>query len=251
MTIDNQLLSWFRSVDLDENRAKIYLKALSLGEASAGELADAMGMKRTAMYDNLRALEDWGIMHMVRRGRTKIFLPLPPKELYKKVDGQRKQLQELLPNFLAIYGEKKQQPFTQLFDGPQAAREVYEDILEKTKKEYVYFSSPQLTLEMVERPYMEDWVSRRVKKGINARSLRVKGKTLTNAPIFNDEAKYLRQIRYLPHYLDMKSSIYIYENNVGVISTSDEKVAFIIRSKDLAYSMRQIFEFIWQVSLKS
>jgi sugar-specific transcriptional regulator TrmB len=251
MTVDNQLVSWFRSVDLDENRAKIYITALSLGEASAGELADAVGMKRTAIYDNLRALEDWGLMHMVRRGRQKIFLPLPPKELYKKVDGQRRQLQDLLPNFLAIYGEKKQQPFTQLFDGPGAARAVYEDILEKTKKEYIYFSPPQLTLEMIERPYMEEWVQRRVKKGIHARSLRVRGKSLPDTPIFNEEAKYLRQVRYLPYYLDLKSTIYIYENNVGVISTSEEKVAFIVRSRDLAFSMRQIFEFIWQVSKKS
>lgn len=247
----NNPLVWLLSTGLDKQRAALYLAALNHGEASAKELAKELKLNRTAVYDNLRVLEERGYMKTVYNGKRKVFVPLHPKELYKKVTNQKEQLKDLLPDFLAMYAAKDMKPFVQLFDGPLAAREVYEDILAVTKEEYVYFSPSQLTLLTVDRPYIEKWVERRVEKGIKSRSLRVKSKVVPDAPIFNDEQPYLRQIRYLPMNTDLKASVYIYENNVGLISTNKEGAAFIIHSPDLAFSLKQVFEFIWGLSMRS
>ena len=248
--MNTNLLAWLLSTGLDEQRAALYLQALTKGEASASELADQMKIGRTAIYDNLRALEERGFVKTVYHGKRKVFIPLHPKELYKKFENQKQQLKDLLPDFLSIYASKDTKPFVQLFDGPFAAREVYEDILAVTQKEYVYLSPPELTLQMIDRPYIEKWIARRVEKGIVSRSLRIQSKTSPREAVFNEEEKYLRHIRFLPSYVDLKSSIYIYENNIGVISTKKEGAAFIIYSADLAYSFRQIFEFLWSVSMK-
>jgi len=247
------LISWLLSTGLDEQRANIYLTTLSKGQATAKELAEALKMGRTAVYDNLRVLEEKGYITTIHEGKRKLFVPLHPKELYKKFTNQKKQLEDLLPDFLAIYAEKTQQPFTQLFTGKYAAREVYEDILNICKKEYVYFSAPELTWKVIDHTYIKKWVDRRVKKGIQVKSLRVKPKTtpLQNAPYLTEEQKYLRQIKFLPAYLDLKSAIYIYENNIGVISTIHEGSAFIIYSPDMAYSMRKIFDFLWSIGTRS
>lgn len=248
---NNNLLAWLLSTGLEEKRAELYVVALSQGEATAKELADSIGMHRTAVYDNLRALEERGYMKTVRHGKRKVFVPLHPKELYKKFDSQRDQLKDLLPDFLALYATEESKPFVQVFEGQFAAREVYEDILTVTKKEYVYFSPSELTLQTLDRSYIEKWIGRRVAKGIHSRSLRIKSKVIKNDPVFNDEQIYLRQIRYLPEYVEFKSSIYVYEQNIGVISTKKEGSAFIIHSPDLAFSFRQIFEFMWGISLRS
>lgn len=243
----NNLLAWLLSTGLDEQRANLYLEALGKGEATATELAGRSKIGRTAVYDNLRELEERGYVITVCHGKRKVFVPLHPKELLKKFEKQKQQLKDLLPDFLALYATADAKPFVQLFDGPFASREVYEDILATAKKEYVYFSPPELTLATVDRGYIEKWIARRVAKGIQSRSLRVKDKDLKDDPLFTDEQKYLRQIRYLPTYLDLKSSIYIYGNNVGVISSTKEGAAFIIYSPDLAFSFRQIFEFLWGI----
>lgn len=247
----NNLLAWLLSTGLDEQRANLYLEALGKGEATAAELAGRSKIGRTAVYDNLRALEERGYVKTVRHGKRKAFVPLHPKELFKKFENQKQQLKDLLPDFLALYATKDTMPFVQLFDGPLAAREVYEDILATSKKEYIYLSPPQLTLQVVDRGYIEKWIARRVAKGIQSRSLRVKDKTVPDDPLFNSEQPYLRQIRYLPAYMDLKSSIYIYENNIGVISSGKEGSAFIIYSPDLAFSIRQIFEFLWGICLRT
>lgn len=247
----NNLLHWLISTGLDEQRASLYLALLSKGEASAGELARDISVGRTAVYDNLRVLEERGYLTIIHKGKRKVFLPIHPKELYKKFDSQRQQLKDLLPDFLALYSESGSRPFVQLFQGPYAAREVYEDILATTKSGYSYFSPSQLTLQVVDRTYIEDWVRRRVKKGIQSRSLRVKAQDVVGEPLFNNETEYLRQIRYLPSYVDLKASVYIYEKNIGVISTIKEGTSFIIHSTDLSFSFQQIFDFLWSISKNS
>lgn len=247
----NNLLHWLLSTGLDEQRASLYLALLSKGEASAGELARDISVGRTAVYDNLRVLEERGYLTIINKGKRKVFLPIHPKELYKKFNNQRQQLKDLLPDFLALYSETGSQPFVQLFQGPYAAREVYEDILAVTKNGYSYFSPSHLTLQVVDRSYIEEWVRKRVKKGITSRSLRVKTQDVIDEPLFNKEVEFLRQIRYLPTYIDLKASIYIYEKNIGVISTIKEGTAFIIHSTDLSFSMLQLFNFLWSISKDS
>ena len=249
--MNNNLLAWLLFTGLDEKRAQIYLAALTHGEATAQELASDLKMGRTAIYDNLRVLEERGYITPVLSGKRKVFLPIHPKELFKKFENQKQQLKDLLPDFLAIYAAENKKPFVQVYSGPFSAREVYEDILAATKREYVYLSPPQLTLKTVDRKWMEKWVKRRVEKGLKSRSLRVKSKSSDIPNVFQDEKKYLRQIRYLPGYVDLKSSIYIYGNNIGIISTSKENAAFIVFSPDLAFSLKQIFEFLWGVSLRT
>lgn len=243
-----QLLQWLKETGLDEQRASVYLQTLSLGEATAKELSDQVGMSRTAIYDNLRVLEERGYIHVMHQGKRKVFVPLHPKELYKKFNQQRQQLKDLLPDFLAMFAEGSHQPFVQMFTGQHAAREVFEDILSVTKKEYTYFSPPNITYTMVEKKYIKEWVKRRVEKGIHSKSLRVKEREMLREPVFTQEKEYLRQIRYLPAYVDLKASIYMYENNIGIISTKKEAATCIIHSPDLAFSFKQIFQFLWGIS---
>jgi sugar-specific transcriptional regulator TrmB len=247
---NSNLLSWLISSGLDEQRAKIYLVCLTLGSASAKDISDELGLKRTAIYDNLERLKEKGLIQVVHEGKRKTYNPLHPKELMKKIEAQKEQLKDLLPDFLAVYAEESKTPFVQTFTGRFAAREVYEDILASRIEEYIYLSPPQLTNQMVNPTHMKDWIKRRVAKGIKSRSLRVRGKEVPKISEYNLEDGYLRQIRYLPSNIDLKSSIYLYGNNVGIISTVGEGAAFILYSPDLAYSLKQVFEFLWQIGMK-
>lgn len=244
------MIAWLLSIGLDEQRAELYLTALSKGEATAAELADAMKMRRTAVYDNLRVLEARGYIQVIKQGKRSVFVALHPKELQKRFDNLRDQLKDLVPDFLSLYAGSSKTPFVQVFQGPHAAREMFEDIINVAKDEYVYFSPQILTAQMLSKTYIKKWIERRVKKGIRSRSLRVPIKTVSD-PVFSEETAYLRQIRYLPAYVDLKSSIYIYGNNVGIISTRHENSAYIIYSPDLAFSLRQIFEFLWGISSRT
>jgi sugar-specific transcriptional regulator TrmB len=249
-TLNTNLLAWLMDSGLDEQRAKLYLITLSKGRATAAELAKELKVNRTAVYDNLRVLEVGGYVTVIHEGKRKVYVPLHPNDLYRTHQAKQKHLKELMPDFLSAYAKDTAAATVQMFEGPRAAREIYEDIISVTKEEYVYLSPPELTHRMVDETEMKKWVERRVKKGIKSRSLRVRGKDVPKIKEYNEEDPYLRKIKYLPAYVDLKSSLYIYEKNVGVISTAHEGVAFIIHSPDLAFSMKQIFEFLWSVGMR-
>jgi len=101
----------------------------------------------------------------------------------------------------------------------------------------------------LDKTYIKKWIDRRVKKGVASRSLRMQNKNVSD-PEFSKEKEYNRQIRYLPSYVDLKASVYIYGSNVGIISTSKEGAAFIIHSSDFAFSLKQLFEFMWSLGVK-
>lgn len=248
--MNDNLLSWLTTTGLDEQRARLYLACLEHGTATPTELAHALKVNRTAIYDNLDVLEKMGYVQLLHEGKRKLYVPLHPKELYKRFDSQREQLKDLLPDFLSVYAEKSTQPMVQTFQGKFAGREIHEDILRVTKKEYVYLAPPRLALRAYEKGYIEDWIKRKVKKGLHSRSLRTQGQGVSEE-IFNKESEYNRQIRYLPGYVELKSSIYLYEHNIGVISTADNHHSFIIHSPELAFSLKQVFEFLWNISTKS
>jgi len=244
------LTAWLVSTGLDEQRASIYLASLARGEATASELANDLKMTRTTMYDNLRILEERGYARTVRHGKRKTFIALQPKDLARRIDEQRDRLKDLFPDFVALAAGSSPSSFVQTFAGQYASREVFEDILRHADGEYAYFSAPGETLRTVDRKYMEAWVKRRVTKKIKSRSLRVKAKVAPSIPLFTAEAPYLRQIRYLPAYVDLKCSMYLYGNRIGIISTSREGAAYIINSPDYAFSMKQLFEFLWGLGVR-
>ena len=241
----NNLLAFLLSIGLDEQRARLYLLALSKGDASASELAKEMKIGRTAIYDNLKVLEQGGYIKTINEGKRKRYIALHPTELHKNLKQKQSQLKDLLPDFLALYADKTKQPFVQLFTGKHAAREVFEDILTVAPKEYCYISTPEVTLHTIDKNYMKKWVQRRVSKKIHARALRVTTNLSPKDEIFNEQTKYLREIRYLPPYLELTSTIYIYKNNIAIITSRQELSAAIIYSPDTAKTLKQIFNFLW------
>jgi sugar-specific transcriptional regulator TrmB len=243
--------AWLINTGLSPERAQMYLALLRRGEAGASELAEDVQVKRTAAYDNLQALEKVGYVTIVKHGKRFRFIPVAPKKIYDKFEERTKELKALLPSFLSIGNAEAGRSMVERFDGKYAAREIYEDILKTAKKEYIYLSPPELTLQIVDRAYIQEWIERRVKKGIHSRSLRAPGKVIDKAPLFNDEASYLRQIRFLPSYVDLKSTVYIYAGKVAVISTKKEGGSYILHSPDLAYTLEQVFEFLWSISTRS
>jgi hypothetical protein len=68
--------------------------------------------------------------------------------------------------------------------------------------------------------------------------------------IFVGEVDYKREIRYLPQKIELSATIYIYGNTVGIIASHREEKSMLIRSKDLATSLQQIFEVLWAISAR-
>lgn len=247
----DNLKAWLQRTGLNELQAKTYLAALSTGSGEAREIADKAEVSRTGVYEYLEQLTKLGFLQEVRDGKRKKFVALHPKELAKRQQSIALQLKDLLPDFLALYARDAKAPFIQQFEGAHAARELFEDILTSGIQDYCYISAPKETYSAVDKVFMKEWITRRVKKGIQARALRVPTPDAPRDTVYTSEDEYLRQIRYLPSYIDLKATIYVYGNNVAVLSARDEQRAYIIYSPDFAFTMRSLFELLWGIGTRT
>ncbi len=248
--MNSNLLMWLKRAGLSEIQAKVYLAALSSGDGGAQEIAKSAGLSKTGVYDHLTSLERLGLVSTVVSGKRKRFVALHPTELFKRQKGITAQLKDLMPDFLSAYAQDANATYIQQFEGPHPGRHIFEDILTSGVKEYAYISSPETTYAVINKTFIKGWVKRRVAKGIKSRALRVPSDQMPSDPEFGDSPDMLRQVRYLPSYLDIKATIYVYGNNVGIISASEEERAYLIYSPDFARTMGGLFDLLWGIGTR-
>ena len=78
--------------------------------------------------------------------------------------------------------------------------------------------------------YMDDYVERRVEKGIKLRVIRSEMKDVEEA--WPASTKEKRELHYAPKDMIFPMTMYLYDNKVGIISTKNENFGMIIESKD-------------------
>jgi HTH-type transcriptional regulator, sugar sensing transcriptional regulator len=140
--MNKEILSWLESSGLDQRRAKIYLTLLMLGESRASELARQSGVSRTAIYDNIRALEDQGYVRKSTNGKSFSYQAISPQELRDRQHQQLNQLEVVLPALQMLSNSAVTGEFVQVFRGATSANHIFEDILREKPKEYCYLSNP-------------------------------------------------------------------------------------------------------------
>lgn len=245
--MNHDIVHWLTESGLDEQRATVYLAVLERFECRASEIAQALGIGRTTIYDNLDYLERRGFVSKYKKGNFHVFKALQPHELEIRYKNHLTQLQELLPLFSTIAQSKSSLPTIQRFKGPFAARNIFEDILAKKPEEYCYISNPVETYKMVTRRYITRWIHRRVESKICCRGIRTLRLTDPGDRVFSEEKNFLRKLRYLPQGITFHATIYIYNDSVGLISSFREDEAMIINSPDISRTFQSFFEMIWRI----
>lgn len=67
----------------------------------------------------------------------------------------------------------------------------------------------------------------------------------------SNQVKLFREVRWLPERIKIPGLFIFWDNQCGFISTRGEGYALLIKSKDLADSLKSIFNFFWENSEKS
>ena len=122
-------LEELKNAGLSDNEAKVYLSALELGETSIYRLAKKSGVKRTTTYLAVESLREKGLMNSYNRNKVAICYAENPKKLVEALDEKKKALDKILPELLAFTNLIDKKPKIQFFEGEEAYKEVFQDVL--------------------------------------------------------------------------------------------------------------------------
>jgi sugar-specific transcriptional regulator TrmB len=241
----DEKIGMFVELGLRSQEAKVYLACLEIGQAPATQISENSGIQRTFVYDILDDLAEKGLVSLVEIGGIKKFSTLAIDKFRALQKAKLQKFDAILPEIKALEKTTGDRPKVQFFEGVEGIKATFEDTLKTLDKggEILAYVTAEGFYQN-EWKYAQDYIKRRVEKGISGRGIMQNSKEIT---IFTKPAKEeLRTFRLVPPDLfPFSNEINIYANKVAIMSLVGEQMSVIIESESVANTQRSIFELAW------
>lgn len=243
---------------LNEKQTKVYLAILELGQAPVQKIAKKAGIERTNTYYVLENLERLGLVSRTIKNNKTVFTALNPQnlegifakqkaQLEHQLDDKKEKLAILLPQLQALYQSAGPKPKITFYEGREGIKIIFWQTLKKGVKEILYLWPAKDMLEILGREDVERYIEKRIALKIKAKVLRVKAKEMIYKKSGQGQL-YLRELRFVPSYLDFNLGLMIYEDKVAIIFSKQEDFALLIESAEFAKLQKALFESLWKTS---
>jgi sugar-specific transcriptional regulator TrmB len=245
------MLKELQDLGLSEKEARVYLASLELGQTTAEKLATAAKVNRSTTYVQIESLMKVGLMSTHEEGKKTVFAPESPELLKRLLLKQKDQLQSkerdlanLLPTLLQQFQGAGERPLVRFFPGKEGIIAVREEVLCMRDKKLAVILSSESMMEIFKPSELDGYTDRRVALGISSRAIYTKREYFDKALQDHDE---LTEHRFLPS-TPLTIDIRVFDDKTALFSLEGNLFALVIESKQIASSMRNIFEFLWKGS---
>ncbi len=239
---------YLTELGLSDKQTTLYLALLELGQAKASDLAKRTGFKRPSVYDMLNNLVQRGLITCNMQGKRQFFQAENPRVLLDIPKKMEQSVRKILPDLQQIFNRNTQKPTLRYYEGVEGIRRITEDLLEAKNGEYWYISDATEITKILGEGFLEDFVKRRIEKGLWANAIRVR-RSETEMNVLRPGKENRRRLRFLPHApLEEIASMHLYDNKVGLISSSKECFAMLIESREVFTLMKFLWGTLWNVA---
>ena len=258
------MLEELKKIGLSENETRVYLALLELGGSTAQEISKKAGVKRATTYVQLEALMKFGLATSFEKaperknGAQKTFFRAEDPEHLTKIierakkeeEGRAKALFAILPDLGKLYLSAGERPRVRFFEGIEGVKTMLSGTFKiKTEaKEVLGIMDLDSALQVFPK-LTEEYTPERAKHGIRSRVIY----TSSRGPLFaKTDAAMLRESRFLPkNKFPFSGDISIYGDEVVISAIKSAKpFGIIIESREIADSLRAVFELAWQGAVK-
>jgi sugar-specific transcriptional regulator TrmB len=246
--MDKQIL---REIGLSEGEIKVYLALLKLGVARKTELAKQAGVSSSKVYEICSRLQNKGVVGIILKDNKKHFQAMEPSRLMDffndktaRIETQRKELEKAIP-LLENYS-KTQENKAVLYEGLNAIKNFYRNILEELKQgeEYYVIGVNYGDSLAGVREFFENFHRQRAKKGIKVKML------------VNNDAKDIlvktihsrSEVKYLPQYLMSNMIILFYKDKSFIFFLAKDAVGLLIENMEVSKGFKSYFDAFWKLA---
>jgi len=235
---------------LNDNESIVSILLLAEGPKTPPELAEATKITRANAYFVLQALMGKGLVERKERKKKFLYYPQSPNNLIALVEKEKQELAEkekvleaIIPELSNMYNMHTNKPSVSYFEGKEGILTFYNDIFWQKPTEAILFRSPK------DDDFLgNDWIRQDMvnltKAGIFMRVISPK----SFGKLFEEvgDVKILREVRYVEdNEYPFDSEICVYNNHIAIVTYGKNKVGMLIDNKELANTLRSIFEIVW------
>lgn len=239
-----ELLSQF---GLSKEESSIYMAALELGESLPSHLAEKAGVKRPMLYKLMPELFAKGLLTQTVKGKRRYIVAEEPQLLLEKKQADLKMLEEKIPELQLLLRTAKVKPNIVFYEGVEGLKKVFMDNLRERKPMLEFLGLANIHPEIDE--YAKNYyIPTRINRRIPTKNI-ISGEPSTQRFKLKTDPYALREVKTIDgEKFPIPLDCYIYGDNVSflLIRSDSEPMGVIIRSREIAATMRSLFELIWQ-----
>lgn len=227
-------------------KAAVYIAALQHGAAKGQDIAAAADLPRTTVHEILESLQRMGMMSFVLKGRARLYSAEPPAKLESVLKEKERKLKAIMPELLSLEVPKGNRPRVRFYEGVAGVKTVFEDTLTVGNKKLLGILSMADLYDIPGKEYMDEYVGRRIKAGIELNVIRSESKEVEQTWFTSKEED--RIVHFAPDGMVFPMTMYLYDNKVGIIGTQKENFGMIIESEDFYQTQKNLFDVLWEQS---
>jgi predicted transcriptional regulator len=231
-----------------ENEASVYLASLPLGATTILKLSKHSGVKRTTVYEIVDSLERKGLMKKEIRGLKTLYSPEHPERLENTLETRRTLLSKILPELEGKYHLKSTESSIKYYEGLNAIKNVYDDLLKDLKPHDFYYAVSNTTeWQGIDNDYfMKNHVEKRVDLGVTINLLFVDSMIAEQRK--KTERNYNENIRMLPKDANIHVDMVITPYKLVMFQLHEPLVALVLENKTMINTQKELFELLWDKS---
>lgn len=243
-----EIYKLLHQLDLSEREAQVYDALLDMESVSIRKVADKTGINRGSVYDALKSLVGFGLVHVRKSGEREYFSAESPEKILDILREKRKDLlrtqhlaNELVPKLLAEKARPTGRPLVRYFEDDEGVVSILKDVLSTCarmdKPLYRVYSSKAIRSYIYRK--FPKFTDRRIDEGIEVKVIAI-GEGGDRMP--SSERKWL------PEETDKLSSYtVIYDDKVAHISIAKDYTPYgvVIEDEGAANMQRQLFDQLW------
>jgi len=231
---------------LNQQEITIYLAALELGQALPKHIADKAKIKRPTLYKLLPDLMDKGLISKTIKGKRRYLVAEDLEKFIENKKAELVQIESVLPQLRLLLITAIIKPTIIFYEGVEGIKKVYFDNLRVGEPilELVSLENIHPEIEFHSKNY---YIPSRIKKRLPIKIL-VSGTTESKLINLKTDPYDLREVRIIDkNTFPIPLDCYIYGDNISfaLYRTDSEPVGLIIRSKEIATTLRSIFNLAW------
>jgi sugar-specific transcriptional regulator TrmB len=231
------------SAGLSSAESKVYLSLIKLGSSMIGPILRESGLNSSVAYNCLQRLMGYGLVSYNIKGKKKYFFASDPKNLIYILKDKENALLEAMPLLEKLKNTAKNRQEIFIFEGPKAARTVFNDILDTLKKgdEHLVIGVSESDSGMGE--FIKKWDEKRVERGILKRVI-VTEKESNWLEYYKKQP--LAKVKALKDVFNMRFTINVYGNKTALVIWGRYPTYILIERKEVAENFRNYFNFLWR-----
>jgi len=240
----NMLTEILTGLGLTDNEARVYFAALALGPATILKISRAAEVKRTTVYSVIEALKQRGLVTIELRGLKQLYVAENPEKLESMLEEKKERLQAVLPEFSALYNLKKGEGIIKYYEGLEAVKSTYEQLLNDVRvhEDYLVISDQRQWYDL-DKAYFQNFTERRAKLNVCTRLLLQDSAPAREHKKF--EKNYHEEVKILPAHTQLTTNLVIIPKRIVIHQLIPPVMAIVIENKNIVQLHRELFEIAW------